>query len=61
MSSDLYEALEKRECNYVLRLKENAKLQELDEMENQALERLLIRDRSVKRYILLFLHFCLLL
>lgn len=36
-SPDLYEVLEDKDCKYAVRLKENAKLRELAEMENQAL------------------------
>jgi len=36
---DLYEVLEEKDCKYAIRLKENAKLRELAEMENQALYR----------------------
>ncbi len=36
---DLYEALEEKDCRYAIRLKENAKLRELAEMEDQALYR----------------------
>ncbi len=38
-SPDLYEVLEEKDCRYAVRLKENAKLWELAEMENQALYR----------------------
>lgn len=38
-SPDLYEVLEDRNCKYAIRLKENAKLRELAEDENQALYR----------------------
>ncbi len=36
-SPDLYEVLESKDCKYAIRLKENAKLRELAEDENQAL------------------------
>ena len=36
---ELYEALEEKDCKYAIRLKENAKLRELAEEENQALYR----------------------
>jgi hypothetical protein len=38
-SPDLYEVLESKNCKYAIRLKENAKLRELAEEENQALYR----------------------
>ena len=38
-SPDLYEVLEEKNCKYAIRLKENAKLRELAEIENQALYR----------------------
>lgn len=38
-SPDLYEVLEEKDCKYAIRLKENAKLLELAETENQALYR----------------------
>ncbi len=38
-SPNLYETLEEKDCKYAIRLKENAKLRELAEMENQALYR----------------------
>ena len=38
-SPDLYEVLEDKNCKYAIRLKENAKLRELAEDENQALYR----------------------
>lgn len=38
-SPDLYEVLEEKDCKYAIRLKENAKLLELAEAENQALYR----------------------
>lgn len=38
-SPDLYEALEDKNCKYAIRLKENAKLRELAEDENQVLYR----------------------
>lgn len=38
-SPDLYELLETKDCGYAIRLKENAKLRELAEDENQALYR----------------------
>jgi hypothetical protein len=38
-SPDLYEVLESQNCKYAIRLKENAKLRELAEEENQALYR----------------------
>ena len=38
-SPDLYEVLEAKDCKYAIRLKENAKLRELAEEENQALYR----------------------
>lgn len=38
-SPDLYEVLEDKNCKYAVRLKENAKLRELAEEENQALYR----------------------
>ncbi len=38
-SPGLYEVLEEKDCNYAIRLKENAKLRELAEMEDQALYR----------------------
>lgn len=37
--SGLYEVLEEKDCKYAIRLRENAKLRELAEMENQALYR----------------------
>ena len=38
-SPDLYEVLEEKNCKYAIRLKENAKLRELAEAENQTLYR----------------------